>query len=352
MISYLDQNKGINLVCKYWKIIVTEKSKDLISNLETKNPLKNNFLEINKTLVKQLKLNSLNKENKIISIEECVSNNDYNSIIYGEKKYIEKSQKQSCFKPLLTKNINENGNIKKVQFVSKTAALEVNLNNENDDKMIISKYGNLTELVIDNNTENNHNLESENNSINKNENIRNVEKNYNNQNNLIKENNSTEKTNSSFSSASTENSKNSPIKNENENENENGNENGNGNGKYIDELKNKNMNKNGFDLTKEENKERYENENDHNNDNHNYNNDNNDNNENDYDDYNDENGNFDHLLTHVKEIRSETQLTDLIEYIQNRYISIEHTDNEKKKLKRIIKGMKKRKNVLFKSVHI
>ena len=249
VISYLDQNKGINLVCKYWKIIVTEKSKNLISNLEIKNPLKNNFLEINKNLAKELKLNSLNKINKIISMKECISSNDYNNIIYGEKKYIKKSPKQSWFEPLLRRNINENGNTKKVQFSSKDATLEVNLNDENDDKMIGMKYGNLTELVIDDNTENNHSLNTKNNSIDKNESPHNIEKNNNNQNNSIKENDITEKTNSSFSSASTGNSKHSPVKNENENENRNE--------KYTDELENKNMNKNGFDLTKEENKEQY-----------------------------------------------------------------------------------------------
>jgi SepF-like predicted cell division protein (DUF552 family) len=45
-----------------------------------------------------------------------------------------------------------------------------------------------------------------------------------------------------------------------------------------------------------------------------------------------------HLLIHVKDIRSEKQLTALIEYIQDGYISIENTDIEKKKLKKIIKG--------------
>jgi SepF-like predicted cell division protein (DUF552 family) len=45
-----------------------------------------------------------------------------------------------------------------------------------------------------------------------------------------------------------------------------------------------------------------------------------------------------HLLIHVKDIRSEKQLTALIEYIQDGYISIENTDIEKKKLKKFIKG--------------
>lgn len=45
-----------------------------------------------------------------------------------------------------------------------------------------------------------------------------------------------------------------------------------------------------------------------------------------------------HLLIHVKDIRSEKQLTALIEYIQDGYISIENTDIEKKKLKKLIKG--------------
>ena len=47
---------------------------------------------------------------------------------------------------------------------------------------------------------------------------------------------------------------------------------------------------------------------------------------------------YDHLLTHVKDIRSEKQLTDLIEFIQDGYTAIEQADNDKRKLKRKIKG--------------
>ena len=47
---------------------------------------------------------------------------------------------------------------------------------------------------------------------------------------------------------------------------------------------------------------------------------------------------YDHLLVHVKEIRSESQLTSLISYIQDGYISIENSDNEKRKLKKLIRG--------------
>ena len=47
---------------------------------------------------------------------------------------------------------------------------------------------------------------------------------------------------------------------------------------------------------------------------------------------------YDHLLVHVREIRSESQLTSLISYIQDGYISIENSDNEKRKLKKVIRG--------------
>lgn len=49
---------------------------------------------------------------------------------------------------------------------------------------------------------------------------------------------------------------------------------------------------------------------------------------------------YDHLLTHVKDIRSEKQLTDLIEFIQDGYTAIEQADNDKRKSKRRIKGTK------------
>ena len=44
------------------------------------------------------------------------------------------------------------------------------------------------------------------------------------------------------------------------------------------------------------------------------------------------------MLIHVKDIRSESQLTALISYIQEGYMSIEYSDNEKRRLKRLIRG--------------
>lgn len=344
-------NKDTILVCKYWNIIITEQRKNLTSNAELKNPLKKNFKEINRETVKQLKLNSVNNDGSVISMKELISQNNYSNLLYGEKKFMKKNPEKSprhLLKNNIIKNEKENENVKKVQFTNKEVAGERGNGNENDDKISFKNIGNLTELIIDDNAEMNDNYNNIGSvSVEKNKNK--DKKSFNGENeeqiilnSIIKNrefdssdftkcDEKTEKTNSTFSS---ESSKNSPTKHKNDNENSN-----------------KNGDKNGFEITdgekKEQNKNKDENDvtenNNNDNDNTDYNN--NDENEKDYDDNNDnidddENGNFDHLLMHVKEIRSESQLTDLIEFIQNRYISIEQTDNEKKKLKRIIKGKK------------
>lgn len=345
VISYLDISKDTILVCKYWKIIITEQRKNLTSNPEIKNPLKKNFKEINRETVRLLKLNSVNNDGSVISMKESISQNNYDKILYGEKKFMKKIPEKSSrylLKNDKMKNEKGNENVKKVQFMNREVVGERGNDYESDDKMSFENIGNLTELVIDDNTVMNNtynNIGSV--SVEKNKCKTDVNEENEEQiilNSIIKNrefdssdftkcDEKTEKTDSTFSLESS--------KNNNENE------------KYDNELKSDN--KNGFDITdggdNEQNK--IEDENDvtknNNNDNdiidyHNYNE-----NENEYDDNDNdnENGNFDHLLMHVKEIRSESQLTDLIEFIQNRYISIEQTDSEKKKLKRIIKGKKK-----------
>ena len=354
--SYLDLNKDTILVCKYWKIIITEQRKNLASNPETKNPLKKNFKEINRETVKQLKKNSVNNDGNVISMTELISQNNYGNLLYGEKKFMKKIPEKSprhLLKNNAIKNDKENETTKRVQFLNKIVVGERENENESDDKMSFKNIGNLTELIIDDNTEmNNHHNNIGSVSVDKYK-YKNTFSGENEEqiilNSIIKNrefdssdftkcDEKTEKTNSAFSS---ESSKNSPIKFKNNIENSN-----------------KNDDKNGFEITggenKEQNKNKDENDvtenNNNDNDNTDYHNNNeneneyDDNNDNDDDDDDDENGNFDHLLMHVKEIRSESQLTDLIEFIQNRYISIEQTDNEKKKLKRIIKG---KKRILF-----
>jgi hypothetical protein len=353
------------LVCKYWKIIITEQRKNLTSNPEIKNPLKKNFKEINRETVKQLKLNSVNNDSSVIRMTEIISQNNYSNLLYGEKKFMKKIPEKSprhLIKNSKTKNEKENEIVKKVQFMNKIVVGERENENESDDKMSFKNVGNLTELIIDDNTEMNNNYNNiDSISIEKNKDKNKDNNSFSGENeeqfilNSIIKNREfdtsdftkcDEKTVKTNSTSSSESLKHSPTKHKNNNENDN-----------------ENDDKNGFEITDGENKEQNKNKNDNNvtennnndkdNDNTDYHNNNENENENKieneneyYDNFDDdENGNFDHLLMHVKEIRSESQLTDLIEFIQNRYISIEHTDNEKKKLKKIIKGMKK--NFIF-----
>ena len=82
------------------------------------------------------------------------------------------------------------------------------------------------------------------------------------------------------------------------------------------------------------------NQNNNNSSNNNNGNNNNDGNDNETDDSDTDSyiTSYDHLLIHVREIRNESQLTSIISYIQDGYISIEQADEEKRQLKRMIRG--------------
>ena len=358
IIGYLDLNKGIILVSKYWKIITLENKIKLVTDPEKRKPNELNYLENNRILVNQLKSEAGEKGKKIISMKDIISENNKNYSTLNQrlhKKIIERKTTKN--------NNNKNDNdikTKKVyweeEFSGQNGNYRSTNNDGNSDKTVkIIKNGKLVNGVNHRNEEENgkkevvKEVEEENEEEEEEEEVddtpritirtrKNVQNSNNNNNNndddgdgdgdILKrygvetdeneeEEEEEEMKQISLSDDGYENdntTQNNGYENKNENspdKNKNKNEDKNENLTTISDTQKTVITENLTEITpsingNEEDENRV--------------------------------SNYDHLLVHVKDIRSESQLTDLIEFIQDGYVTIETAAEEKKRLKRRIKG--------------
>lgn len=368
ILGFFDANKGVNLVSKYWKTIAYENRDKKLKNLpQSIFFLQNDNVEKIKLLMlknKDVKKNYIDATNKYVEIEDpSMSDKNKNIRKWDKKVYrrskrtlgnlkkktnINDSNKNDNKKIDNNKKNNINDNVKKVKWGSVESSSDQNdyIDDKNDDTIInneIRKIGSIddgefTDVPLDAANDNAENESSEeveeditpritirsrtnNNDYERNEEdeikykkkerreINFVSKKFDNldedvvQNTQFNASSSFDSNNDNYEKDGQDSSKSkSPIKSKNGN-NDSNNSVGKVKKLYKDEV--------GYDDAITE----------------------------DDDDDDSYMNDYNHLLIHVKDIRSETQLTQLISYIQDGYISIEHSDNEKRKLKKIIRGM-------------
>jgi hypothetical protein len=357
IIGYLDLNKGIILVSKYWKIITLENKIKLITDPEKRKPNELNYLENNRILVNQLKSEAGEKGKKIITMADIISENNKNYSTLDQrlhKKIIERKTKKN------NNNNNKNDNdikTKKVYWEEESSEQNGNYRSTNNDGNSVEngkiiKNGKLVNGVNHRNEEENgkkevvKEVEEENEeeeeeeeevddtpriTIRTRKNVQNSNNNNNDDDDddgdILKrygvetdENEEEEEEEMKQISLSDDGYENDNITQNNGYENKNE--------TFPDKNKNKDEDKNENLTTTSDTQKTVITENlteitpsiNGNEE--------------------DENrvSNYDHLLVHVKDIRSESQLTDLIEFIQDGYVTIETAAEEKKRLKRRIKG--------------
>jgi hypothetical protein len=331
IIGFLDLDKGIILVSKYWKIITLESKENLISDPEKRKPNEPNYLENNRVLVNQLKSEAGEKGKRIITMKDIISENTKNYNNLDQKLYKKIVERRGA-----NNNKNEEVKTKKVYWEEKSSEQNGNYRNTNNN-------GNSNEngKIIKNNKE----VNGGNGNQDNNEGIG--------MNEVVEEEEEEEEEEDATPRITIRNRKNVPNGNNDDDgdilkrygvgieENEEG------------EMKQISLSDDGYDDTTQNNGYEHKNEISL------EKNDNNSNtisnsqktlltenstemtpsiNGNEEEEDRDRVGNYDHLLVHVKDIRSESQLTDLIEFIQDGYVTIETAAEEKKRLKRRIKG--------------
>jgi hypothetical protein len=331
IIGFLDLNKGIILVSKYWKIITLESKENLISDPEKRKPNEPNFLENNRVLVNQLKSEAGEKGKRIITMKDIISESVKNYNNLDQKLY-----KKIVGKKGVKNYQNEEIKTKKVYWEEKSSEQNDNYRNTNNngssnENSKIIKNGKLVNGGNHGNYEGNGQgevVEEEEEqdttpriTIRSRKNVQNSKNNNENNENIDDDDGDILKR-YGMSVEESEEGEMKQISLSDDGYDNTTQNNGYDNKNQISLEKNDNFNtisnsqktvltENSTEITPSINGNEEEEE---------------------------TAGNYDHLLIHVKDIRSESQLTDLIEFIQDGYVTIETAAEEKKRLKRRIKG--------------